>query len=175
MTSNTDYTLQNKKERFMKCFSSEINDTSVTSKHFLNVLGDKNVSKLMERACPFSCPLRDEMCLEIKGYPTMRGTYRVPCNTIDRSQRKNFLLAAIRAWFDDYDPEIAYEVGDFTSAVWFRYKQAIRHVLAATSLRKRAEMIEKIARKATKHDPTAKIDKLSVIIKMKAYVDYKRR
>ena len=139
MTSNIDYTLQNKKERFMKCLSTEINDTSITSKHFLNVLGNKDVSKLMESACQFSCPSRGEIHLEIKGYPTTQGTYRVPHETIDRSQRKDFLLAAIRAWFDDYDPEIAYEVGDFTSAVWFRYKQAIRHVLFATSLRKRAE------------------------------------
>jgi len=90
-------------------------------------------------------------------------TYRVPKDIFKSSESTLWMRNAIKATYDDYDINIEYDVGDITEMVWYRFKQAIRHVSEDTENLKmteakakaekaKAEKIERQRKKQAKED-----------------------
>lgn len=113
--------MSDKKEKFMENLYREIN---TLPNHFLNTIGNHDVSNLGCHSKSYPCP-QDTRELD---YPTPSGTYRVPDLFLKGCKHRLCLKAAIRAWYDDYNPDIEYDTGDFTRAVWYRYKQGYKHL-----------------------------------------------
>jgi hypothetical protein len=74
-------------------------------------------------------------------------TYRVPKDIFKSGDSTLWMQNAIRATYDDYDIGIDYDVGDITKMVWYRFKEAIRHVSEDTENLKKTKAKEK-AKKA---------------------------
>jgi len=113
--------MPDKQKNFMNKLQIEI---AGDPKHFLNTLGDKDVRD-------FACNSKSYLCPEDTrnmNYPSTRGTYRVPDLFLKGPRHRLCLKAAIRAWYDDYNPDMIYDKGDFTRAVWYRYKKGYQHL-----------------------------------------------
>ena len=137
--------MSDKQKQFMKNFQIEIDGDP---KHFLNTLGDKDVRD-------FACNSKSYLCPEDTrniNYPSTRGTYRVPDLFLKGPRHRLCLKAAIRAWYDDYNPDMIYDKGDFTRAVWYRYKKGYQHlqnnikIVKAASQIKLVNIIKKLGR-----------------------------
>jgi hypothetical protein len=143
--------MSDKQTKFMKNLQLEIDGAP---NHFLNTLGDKDVSDFACNSKSYPCP-EDKRSID---YPTLKGTYRVPDLFLKGSRHRLCLKAAIRAWYDDYNPDISYDKGDFTRAVWYRYKQGYKH-LQMNIKNYEEEEVAKFLQRFRKRFRTMKCDK----------------
>ena len=148
MTTSTSNIVTQNKDIFIDHLLAESKDIS-----FLRVVcGNKTDMKrtLGERFYQGveKCPNRETDIYCINKNPQYRIIEESHFKPTDfsyyKSNRCEWIRDAIRATWEDYDPTIPYDHGDISKMVWYRYRQARRHVRQEDERRKKEEA-ERIA------------------------------
>jgi len=133
MSSTSKNTIEtNNKDIFVDLLTEEAKNISFlrvirgTRSEMMNNIENSNGARLIE------CPDRkyDDYCLNKEpSYKTItKSHFKPPFESYYNSNRCQWIADAIKAAWMDYDPSIPYDHGDISKMVWYRYRQARRHV-----------------------------------------------